>query len=75
MAEWEGLPYTVIVGHDVVGPQPLVHREWDGGKVLGIDTGCCFGGALTAYRYPEDELHMVSSRQALRDDAPESLRG
>jgi len=28
-----------------------------------IDTGCCFGGALTALRWPERELASVPARK------------
>ena len=29
-----------------------------------LDTGCCFGGALTAWRYPEKELVWVQAKRA-----------
>jgi protein phosphatase len=48
----------VVYGHTPVG-QP----EWVNGT-LNIDTGCVFGGRLTALRYPERELVSVPARQA-----------
>ena len=45
----------VVYGHTPV-PQP----EWLNGTI-NIDTGCVFGGALTALRYPERELVSVAA--------------
>src|SRR6266536_3255130 len=44
---------TVVYGHTPV-PEP----EWLNGTI-NIDTGCVFGGRLTALRYPELELVSV----------------
>ena len=50
-------PAAVVHGHVVVGePQWL-------NNVLDIDTGCAFGGRLTALRWPERELVSVPARQ------------
>jgi protein phosphatase len=48
---------TVVYGHTPV-PQP----EWVN-NTINIDTGCVFGGALTALRYPEKELVSVVAAQ------------
>jgi polynucleotide kinase-phosphatase len=48
----------VVYGHTPVG-QP----EWVNGTI-NIDTGCVFGGRLTALRYPEREWVSVPARQA-----------
>ncbi|MCC6192449.1 MAG: AAA family ATPase [Anaerolineales bacterium] len=46
----------VVYGHTpVAAPERLNHT-------LNIDTGCVFGGALSAYRFPEDELTSVRAR-------------
>lgn len=42
---------TVVHGHDVVGIEPWQHGE--NNNIWSIDTGCVFGGTLTALRYPE----------------------
>ncbi len=55
-AEYRGRA-TVVYGHTPV-PQP----EWLN-STINIDTGCVFGGALTALRYPERELVSVAARQ------------
>jgi protein phosphatase len=47
---------TVVYGHTPV-PEP----EWLN-HTINIDTGCVFGGRLTALRYPERELVSVPAR-------------
>lgn len=44
---------TVVYGHT-----PVPEAEWLN-KTICLDTGCVFGGALTALRYPELELKSV----------------
>jgi protein phosphatase len=51
-SEYRG-PATVLYGHTPV-PTP----EWVNGTMC-LDTGCVFGGHLTALRYPERELVSV----------------
>ncbi|MEO6034294.1 MAG: polynucleotide kinase-phosphatase [Verrucomicrobiota bacterium] len=48
---------TVVYGHTPV-PEP----EWLN-RTINIDTGCVFGGKLTALRYPEKELVSVPAKQ------------
>lgn len=48
---------AVVYGHTPV-PQP----EWLN-NTINVDTGCVFGGALTALRYPERELVSVPARK------------
>ena len=55
-AEYRG-PAMVVYGHTPV-PEP----EWLN-RTINIDTGCVFGGKLTALRYPERELVSVPARQ------------
>ncbi|MEO9028981.1 MAG: polynucleotide kinase-phosphatase, partial [Ktedonobacteraceae bacterium] len=55
-AEYRGQA-MVVYGHTPV-PEP----EWLNNTV-NIDTGCVFGGKLTALRYPEQELLSVPARQ------------
>lgn len=42
----------------VYGHTPVIEANWVNGTIC-IDTGCCFGGKLTALRYPEMELVSV----------------
>ncbi len=46
----------------VYGHTPVWEPEWLN-RTINIDTGCVFGGRLTALRYPESELVSVPSRQ------------
>lgn len=54
----------VVYGHTPV-PQP----EWLN-HTIDVDTGCVFGGALTALRYPEKTLVEVSAFQTYYDPIP-----
>jgi len=56
-AEYRGQA-MVVYGHS-----PTVEPEWLNGTI-NIDTGCVFGGKLTALRYPEKELISVDARRA-----------
>lgn len=51
-AEYRGAA-MVVYGHT-----PVPEAEWLN-RTINIDTGCVFGGALTALRYPERELVSV----------------
>jgi len=55
-AEYRGTA-RVVFGHTPV-PEP----EWLN-RTLNIDTGCVFGGKLSALRYPENETVSVLARQ------------
>jgi len=45
----------------VYGHTPVPQAEWLN-RTINIDTGCVFGGRLTALRYPEKELVSVEAR-------------
>jgi protein phosphatase len=47
----------------VYGHTPVPHPEWLN-HTINLDTGCVFGGKLTALRYPEKELVSVPARRA-----------
>src|SRR5260370_15014289 len=55
-AEYRGRA-MVVYGHTPV-PRP----DWLN-RTINIDTGCVFGGSLTALRYPEQELVSVAGRE------------
>ncbi|MCI0360786.1 MAG: polynucleotide kinase-phosphatase [Planctomycetaceae bacterium] len=61
-AEYRGQA-IVVYGHTPV-PEP----EWLN-HTINIDTGCVFGGRLTALRYPERELVAVAARRTYCEPA------
>jgi len=50
----------------VYGHTPVSEAEWVN-NTINIDTGCVFGGKLTALRYPEKELVSVPAQKAYAD--------
>src|SRR5438093_7270153 len=61
-AEYRG-PAAIVYGHTPV-PEP----EWLN-RTVNIDTGCVFGGKLTALRYPEKELVSVPAARTYCEPA------
>ncbi|MDP1639480.1 MAG: hypothetical protein Q8L61_00980, partial [Hyphomicrobium sp.] len=65
----DGLPERFNWGADyrgmtavVYGHTPVVEPEWLNNTMC-IDTGCVFGGKLTALRWPERELVSVPAQE------------
>ena len=52
----------------VYGHTPVPEAEWLN-ETIDIDTGCVFGGKLTALRWPEKELVSVDARQTYCEPA------
>jgi len=50
----------------VYGHTPVPEAQWLN-RTIDIDTGCVFGGRLTALRYPEEELISVKARQVYEE--------
>jgi protein phosphatase len=67
-AEYRGRA-AVVYGHTPV-PEP----QWLN-RTINIDTGCVFGGKLTALRYPEMELVSVPAAQVYAEPARPFLPG
>ncbi|OIJ18511.1 hypothetical protein BKP45_13165 [Anaerobacillus alkalidiazotrophicus] len=55
----------IVYGHTPVKKPRLIN------ETINIDTGCVFGGTLTAFRYPEKETVSVASKQPF---VPEKFR-
>ena len=66
-AEYRGRA-TVVYGHT-----PVPEAEWLNGTI-NIDTGCVFGGKLTALRYPEMELLAVPAARVYAEPSRPFLR-
>jgi len=52
----------------VYGHTPVPETEWIN-RTINIDTGCAFGGKLTALRYPEAELVSVPAQRTYYEPA------
>lgn len=50
--KWKG-PESIVYGHCVHDLKQVRLDEFDAVQCLGIDTGCCFGGHLTAVMFDE----------------------
>jgi protein phosphatase len=61
-AEYRG-EAIVVYGHT-----PVLEPEWLN-RTINIDTGCVFGGKLTALRYPERELVSVDAKRIYFESA------
>ena len=61
---WPG-PESVIYGHHVQGLDvPHLDAPSPGVRCVGLDTGCCYGGRLTALVLPAEEIVSVPARAA-----------
>ncbi|RAZ69893.1 bis(5'-nucleosyl)-tetraphosphatase PrpE [Planococcus maitriensis] len=54
--------------HWIVYGHTPVETPYFQNNTVNIDTGCVFGGALTALRFPEMDIHQVPSRQPYQPD-------
>ena len=54
--------------HVVYGHTPVPQAEWLN-RTICVDTGCVFGGSLTALRYPEKELVSVPAQRTYTEPA------
>jgi bis(5'-nucleosyl)-tetraphosphatase (symmetrical) len=60
---WYG-PKSVVYGHNVHDyDQPLVEEKIPGVVCYGLDTGCCFGGHLTALIWETKEIVQVKAKK------------
>jgi protein phosphatase len=57
----------------VYGHTPVAEPEWLN-RTINIDTGCVFGGKLTALRYPERELVSVPAQRTYYESAKPFLK-
>jgi len=60
---WTG-PENIIYGHNVSSlEEPLIEEIYPGVKCYGLDTGCCFGGYLTALVLETGEIFKVKAKE------------
>lgn len=60
---WKG-PESVVYGHNVHSYEdPLIEEVSPGVMCYGLDTGCCFGGRLTALILETKEIVQVQARR------------
>ena len=52
--------------HVVFGHTPVAESDWLN-RTMNVDTGCVFGGKLTALRWPEKELVSVAAKEKYAD--------
>ena len=60
-------PRTVFFGHTVL--ERPVEREW----AVGLDTGCVYGGELTAYDYRAEELVVEPAERTVKERSDDSI--
>ncbi len=61
---WHG-PKSVVYGHNVHSYEtPLIEEISPGVTCYGLDTGCCFGGHLTALIWETKEMIQVQAKRA-----------
>jgi hypothetical protein len=71
--QWRG-PDSVVYGHAVYDLRdPMDDAPSPGVRCLGIDTGCCFGGRLTALLLPSLETVQVQARATYRPFTPSDV--
>lgn len=60
---WKG-PESVVYGHNVCSlDEPLIEEFHPGVKCYGLDTGCCFGGRLSALVLETGEIFQVKAKE------------
>ena len=60
---WTG-PETVVYGHNVHSyEEPLIEEVAPGVTCYGLDTGCCFGGRLTALILETKEIVQIQAKR------------
>jgi bis(5'-nucleosyl)-tetraphosphatase (symmetrical) len=60
---WKG-PENVVYGHNVNSYEaPLIQEATPGVTCYGLDTGCCFGGSLSAMILETKEIIQVKAKQ------------
>lgn len=67
--------YDCLYGHSVMGLEPYIHQREGYGRTIGLDTGSCFGGFLTALVYPEMKIFRVQCKEYVEGKNVKSFKG
>lgn len=67
--------YDCIYGHSVMGLDPYIHQNEGYGRTIGIDTGSCFGGFLTAFIHPSDDIIKVPCKEYVEGKNVRTFKG
>lgn len=67
--------YDCIYGHSVMGLDPYIHQNEGYGRTIGIDTGSCFGGFLTAFIHPSDDIIKVPCKEYVKGKNVRTFKG
>jgi len=67
--------YDCLYGHSVMGLEPYTHQREGYGKTIGLDTGSCFGGFLTAMVYPEMRVFKVQCKEYVEGKNVRNFKG
>lgn len=62
--------WNIVYGHTVHSLEdPEIQRAHNGSWLIGIDTGCCFSGRLTAFIIPEDPNKIITKEDFVQVSA------
>lgn len=58
-----------------MGLNPYIYQNKNYGRTIGIDTGSCFGGYVTAYIYPEMKAIQIPCKEYVEGKNVRNFKG